>query len=335
MVSFWLYKYAIEDRDIGVVDYVRSEKVSDLGHPVVSLCFRISFVSQDMIESDMMINGTTYLDYLKGDIVQERFENVDFSNITSNFEESLINSQVTFKNETTNWNVSFETRETYTGIDDFGNLIKCFELISTTTYEDVTRMIFILDKKGIQRVMGKEFPLFFGFAVHHSGQFLLAPNRLDNKWMVDWDCNGLDFDISEIEILYSRNSRQRSCTHYGGIDTFDELVRKKYLHTLHCRPPFISSLGDLPICSNKEDILISSYQYQMFRDKYYPPSCQRYSKILYKTELMDYALDDLDDIWTVTIFYPEYVRMITQSKDVDAHALIGNIGGYVGLLLGK
>ena len=34
------------------------------------------------------------------------------------------------------------------------------------------------------------------------------------------------------------------------------------------------------------------------------------------------------------ITYPRYARIIVQSKDVDIHALIGNIGGYVGLFLG-
>ena len=29
------------------------------------------------------------------------------------------------------------------------------------------------------------------------------------------------------------------------------------------------------------------------------------------------------------------VRIITQSKEVDIHSLIGNIGGYLGLFLGK
>ena len=35
------------------------------------------------------------------------------------------------------------------------------------------------------------------------------------------------------------------------------------------------------------------------------------------------------------INYPEEVKTITQSQDVDVHSLIGNIGGYLGLFLGK
>ena len=36
-----------------------------------------------------------------------------------------------------------------------------------------------------------------------------------------------------------------------------------------------------------------------------------------------------------TIVYPKEVKIISQSKEVDLHALIGNIGGYFGLFLGK
>lgn len=39
--------------------------------------------------------------------------------------------------------------------------------------------------------------------------------------------------------------------------------------------------------------------------------------------------------WDLTISFPDEVRIITQSKDVDIHLLIGNIGGYLGLFLGK
>ena len=41
-----------------------------------------------------------------------------------------------------------------------------------------------------------------------------------------------------------------------------------------------------------------------------------------------------DGIFQLNVEYPDYARVIVQSKDVDIHALIGNIGGYVGLFLG-
>ena len=41
------------------------------------------------------------------------------------------------------------------------------------------------------------------------------------------------------------------------------------------------------------------------------------------------------DIWRIAISYPDDLRIIQQSKEVDAHSLVGNIGGYVGLFLGN
>ena len=35
------------------------------------------------------------------------------------------------------------------------------------------------------------------------------------------------------------------------------------------------------------------------------------------------------------VTYPSKGKTITQLQEVDAHALIGNIGGYIGLFLGK
>ncbi len=35
------------------------------------------------------------------------------------------------------------------------------------------------------------------------------------------------------------------------------------------------------------------------------------------------------------IKYPEEIKIITQTKEVDVHSLIGNIGGYIVLFLGK
>ena len=37
----------------------------------------------------------------------------------------------------------------------------------------------------------------------------------------------------------------------------------------------------------------------------------------------------------LSVSYPNEWKIIRQSQAVDVHALIGNIGGYIGLFLGK
>ena len=80
------------------------------------------------------------------------------------------------------------------------------------------------------------------------------------------------------------------------------------------------------------------YDYTIVQTKYYPVSCQRLSKIVYEVNRYDQygQYRDYDSgTWELVIVYPKYYRVITQSKEVDVHALIGNIGGYIGLFLGK
>ena len=42
----------------------------------------------------------------------------------------------------------------------------------------------------------------------------------------------------------------------------------------------------------------------------------------------------IDNSWDVYINYPEDVKTIIQFKEIDVHSLIGNVGGYLGLLTG-
>ena len=37
----------------------------------------------------------------------------------------------------------------------------------------------------------------------------------------------------------------------------------------------------------------------------------------------------------IYIMYPDKIKIISQVKSIDAHSLIGNIGGYIGLFLGR
>ena len=39
--------------------------------------------------------------------------------------------------------------------------------------------------------------------------------------------------------------------------------------------------------------------------------------------------------YIIQVYFPAKGKTITQLQDVDVHTLIGNIGGYIGLFLGK
>ena len=75
------------------------------------------------------------------------------------------------------------------------------------------------------------------------------------------------------------------------------------------------------------------YDFHNARDEYYSKACHRFSKILFTNQRFLSSTES--QTWTLTIGYPDDIRIITQYQEVDVHSLIGNIGGYIGLFLGK
>ena len=98
-------------------------------------------------------------------------------------------------------------------------------------------------------------------------------------------------------------------------------------------PPYLKPIKRFPVCNKQEDLKRSAYSYERIRKKYLPMACERISR-LYFAEGIPSDYMDPNATWRFSIVYPKYARIITQSKEVDIHALIGNIGGYVGLFLG-
>ena len=112
-----------------------------------------------------------------------------------------------------------------------------------------------------------------------------------------------------------------------------KLVRKQHLITIGCRPPYLAIGTETPKCDTVKRLNESRFQYERAREMDYPKDCKRMSGI--RTSSVGGILKSLDKKWRFGISYPDEVKIITQSKEVDIHTLIGNIGGYFGLFLGK
>ena len=80
------------------------------------------------------------------------------------------------------------------------------------------------------------------------------------------------------------------------------------------------------------------YDFSNVADKYYPPPCYRISKLGVAANFYPYneeGIKNFVDLWIVTILYENHwMKIIQQSKEVDVHSLIGNIGGNLGLFVG-
>ena len=132
--------------------------------------------------------------------------------------------------------------------------------------------------------------------------------------------------IKSLEILKRRNTHYQNCL--DDWRNYDSLVLHKHIETKGCEVPYQNE--GYQKCQQKQEINEATYDLYDARKRYYPKACPRISKIDF-----DYSPLNISEKLQFQIDYPEDVKIISQSKELDEHALIGNIGGYIGLFLGK
>ena len=128
MVGYWFHKYQIEDRDIGVVDYQSFKEANEVDFPIPYLCFMDPFLKNKLREIDPDINVTTYVEYLKGDRFDLRFQNIDYKNVTLDLMDYFVSASEKFLNESEfkTSNLSFIHKEIFSGFFYNGYFEKCF-----------------------------------------------------------------------------------------------------------------------------------------------------------------------------------------------------------------
>ena len=338
MVGYWLYKFGVDDRDIGTVDYKFFKDFPEIKYPVASLCFENPFMSEKMAELDLDI--ASYESFLKGDTFEKQFKSVDYTNLTLDLDNYLIKTHMKLRNETKYRELKlFEHKVSFNGFLEWGGFYKCFELALDKYHHGTPGNIKEIDisynKRSLLQDIGKSSGLDVVVYLHYPDELVIAPNDQhilsigrDNVSSLTW--------IGDVEILKRRDSRNRRCTNTNDMVSFDDMVRQKHTNNCRCILPYFRRFGSFPKCETKKSIKNALFNYQNARTEYYPFPCQHLSKLSYTVETE--INDDFgygEDYWMLAMLYPQFFRSIEMSKEVDVHSLVGNVGGYVGLFLGN
>ena len=100
MSGYWFYKYEVQDRSIGIVDYLYLREIKDIELPVVSICFEDPFIKTKFNYSNSMVDEWDYLDYLAGSVQEDEFVNIDYQNVTLDISDSFLAAEELWFNET-------------------------------------------------------------------------------------------------------------------------------------------------------------------------------------------------------------------------------------------
>ena len=343
MIGYWAYKYEIDDRDIGVVDYISLQASPNIKFPVLTVCFTNPIIEDNLNHtSNNSIDVATYIKYLKGEVWSKELERVNFRNVTLDLNDYFVSALEEWSNSSTmrESSLSLHHRNSFSGFfRDF--FIRCFTIdIDVENNRYIKNILLHYNRTRLlddwsdivevsQTINGSKWEYYK--KVHYPGQFLLGDDPLLSNAYLDND-PFLSFDawITDVEILERRNSRHKKCSKSS--KTFDDFILQAHLAKHGCRPPYLDMSNEYPLCNSAEKIKASKFLYSTAKHMDYPKECVRMPKV--KFEGPEHKLGDWENDCQVFIGYPEEIKYITQSKEVDIHSLIGNCGGYLGLFLG-
>ena len=330
MIGYWLYKYGVEDRDIGVVDYLSLEHTKDLDFPLPTLCIKNPFLAERLNEIVVGMTGKEYLKYLNGEVWNNTYKNINYENTTINLNDYFTHATEKKTSDTTwrNSSLLFNHRVVFNGFY-LTSFMKCFSIESNfTNHRDIKKLQFYYNiQELVNSSIGPRIPMFY--KINYPGQYLLGDNNPYYVSMKEGDYRFLRLKL--IEILRRRNTHNKKCSENSL--PYDEMILKEHLKNTGCRPPYFMIGTETPACDSMKKLKESRFQYEIARAMDFPKDCRRMSGI--RSGLAGGELKSLRNKWRIGLSYPEDVKVITQSKEIDVHSLIGNIGGYFGLFLGK
>ena len=170
---------------------------------------------------------------------------------------------------------------------------------------------------------------------HYPGQYFLGPTPDCWNWMLVKSVKDITIKIEELEVIKRRNSRKKLCEDNSNL--YDHMLLERHRYSNGCRNPSDSASYSYPLCNSSKKISESVITYATAKSISLTKPCNRISAIRYTLPNNGEYLTGThqNGSFMIRMEYPDEIKVIAQVKEVDIHTLIGNIGGYFGLFLGK
>ena len=215
---------------------------------------------------------------------------------------------------------------------------KCFGMETLKQIKAIKYILTVYNQNdfldGLNRSSGKSVSIGF----HYPSQFLLST---DYKWFTEDRIKRASYlTVSEIqgtELLIRRDKHKQRCMKDG--TNYDNLILEAHIKNNGCKAPYQQSFKKFPICSTQKAMKESVYEMTAAKAKYYPVPCKTISNVnvdhTEREEHKEPEESQIGESFTLAVGYTDHIKIITQIQAVDIHAFVGNIGGYIGLFLGR
>ena len=336
MVGYWFYKFQ-KNEDISVIEYKPFKDAENTLYPELNFCLVNPFLSNELNNISQGLDRRMYFDYLLGNFpANETFENISYEEVTINFFDYLYSIRLEWKDKSIPSGyckaepdcpyLSF--RNTYNGFFNKGKtFIKCFGITTNNMYTHNISRISLFMAHAFKEMLDED--VLTVLFLHYPGQkfrnllfFHLWGSMKERKRGEHQFIN-----INSFEVVKRRNKRNQRCIPHW--KNYDEVIIRQEIEKVGCRAPYHLTSNQFPICKKTQVLKTFQYMHNKLADNPIPP-CHEMSHITYK----NYKEVKKRIVFILSLDYPKYIKEIVQEQKIDHHALIGNIGGYIGLFLG-
>ena len=339
MVGFWALKF-YRNEDVSAIEYISFDSLKDIAHPELSICLTRPYIYQILFSySDANVSVDEYDVYLHGRTkFLTEYTKIDFNNVTLNLIEYFEYVELLMRNGTSVMCKSLESCPYVRFKNSFNGFIsrlisRCFGFSIILKNAGDVEAIYLSFKPALIPMLEKIRHNKYGSAIlllNYPGQIVQNIGLFETIWKTPNDSVGIfSIKATSMEILRRRYKNSDPCF----IDwmRLDDAILERHHDVVGCSPPYHRS--GKSVCRTNAEIKNSVYEMRELGTKYYTAPCEEMSHIAFKAN----KLQGSD--WTESLlFYFEYplkTKVIHQTRSVDLHSLVGNIGGYIGLFLGN
>ena len=324
-------------------------------YPSMTLCTVDSYNDSKFSQyNDSAMNSKSYSKFLRGKYWNKNMLSVDYDFVTIDVEEYVIGACILTTRSKTDCQ-KFGNIQHFTRVWTLG-VMKCFSFKHEA--KGPINQIFIamnnsIHPNGLRKAFGHFFILF-----HYPDQIIRAVSNTFSTWPLRTiqmsDYYSMRFKVSNVEILKRRRNGREKC-HFW--EKYDQRTIEDVMASVGCQPPYWKSRrGHQPCTSQKQlgNVHPHFYAKSMQDDRFqqYIPPCIEItkmdvdfeeklgiqSKFGYETVHERFIKDaGTRHGWffiNTHFWQSTYFREIRKIKAYSLQNMIGNAGGYIGLLVG-
>ena len=347
MVSWFAIRPYFKNEDATAISFKSFYSEPYLVYPSASVCFTSPYEGERLKITSNISRISDYGDFLsgEGDSWNKDLFDVDFKNVSLKPLDYILGYKMKY------WNMTEITKlynETNNLVQPTIRLIMpnmiCYGIDLKMTKETIMSGIII--KTNIFPNMIRPSHVDDPFLMNRGLNVILHyPNQLLNTkwWKSDWPTRSdqasksfsIVYDIRGVEVIRLRNKRGETC--YDDIKyDYDSEVFKEILDNAECKPPYTSLRDDLKICDDQSKMKeINQNHSKLFSGLHlgFKP-CNLLVKVNYEVTEIDTEETDPASFTINFNYKDDQIKVIQMVRAYDLGALVGNVGGYIGLFLG-